>query len=35
MLYKQLDSLAKDFLNNGGMRERMTRMRQETKNNVH
>lgn len=27
LCYKQLDSLAKDFKKNGGMRERMTRMR--------
>ena len=27
LLFKQLDSLSKDFLKNGGMRERMTRMR--------
>jgi len=27
LLFKQLESLSKDFLKNGGMRERMTRMR--------
>ena len=27
MLFKQLESLAEDFLKNGGFRERMTRMR--------
>jgi four helix bundle suffix protein len=27
LLYKQLDSLGKDFKKNGGMRKRMTRMR--------
>jgi four helix bundle suffix protein len=27
LLFKQLQSLGEDFLNNGGMRERMTRMR--------
>ena len=27
MLFKQLHSLSEDFLKNGGMRERMTRMR--------
>jgi four helix bundle suffix protein len=35
LLYKQLDSLAKDFLKNGGMRERMTKMRIENKNHIH
>ena len=29
MLFKQLQSLGEDFLKNGGMRERMTRMRME------
>jgi four helix bundle suffix protein len=29
MLFKQLQSLGEDFLKNGGMRERMTRMRVE------
>lgn len=29
MLFKQLESLGEDFLKNGGMRERMTRMRNE------
>ena len=29
MLHKQLNALSKDFLKNGGMRERMTRMRKE------
>jgi len=31
MLFKQLQSLGEDFLKNGGMRERMTRMRVERK----
>ncbi|RPJ50304.1 MAG: four helix bundle protein [Methanobacteriota archaeon] len=31
MLFKQLESLAKDFLTNGGIRERMTRMRLDRK----
>lgn len=31
MLFKQLQSLGEDFLENGGMRERMTRMRVERK----
>ncbi|HET6559211.1 MAG TPA: four helix bundle suffix domain-containing protein [Prolixibacteraceae bacterium] len=31
MLFKQLESLAQDFLKNGGIRERMTRMRIEQK----
>lgn len=31
MLFKQLEILARDFLQNGGMRERMTRMRLEQK----
>jgi len=29
MLFKQLQSINEDFLNKGGMRERMTRMRLE------
>jgi four helix bundle suffix protein len=29
MLFKQLQSLSEDFLKNGGLRERMTRMRLE------
>lgn len=31
LLFKQLESIGKDFLKNGGMRERMTRMRNERK----
>lgn len=33
LLFKQLKALEKDFLENGGMRERMTRMRQERRKN--
>jgi len=31
LLFKQLESLSKDFLKNGGFRERMTRMRIEAR----
>ncbi|MFW6290191.1 MAG: four helix bundle suffix domain-containing protein [Mariniphaga sp.] len=32
LLFRQLQALGEDFLNNGGMRERMTRMRRDRRN---